>query len=596
MAQDTVVLPIDTLEVKDITEEIESVTDTVLTKRISNSLIDLIRKESPNESGQKDFSFGSSQFVDYEDMIITDIRIVRLQPFGPTLKEPDKKAVSFFERTANKLHFRTQESIIKNSLLFDVGEKLDPYTIADNERFLRTFPYIEDARIIVSEVSGSDHEVEIIILTKDVYPYGFSFAIPSVDKGNVDIWNNNIFGYGHIFKNTIYWNNDYNTPMGYYMQYRIKNVASTFTDAEFQYTDRFGNKGYRINLSRPFYSPEAKYAGGFSFENMQEYKSYWTFDTTYYNAFSSYYRLDGWAAHAIRINPSEKISKYRTSIVVSARMLRDFHFESPDFVREQAFHKLQSRNLYLANISFIRQNFIKTNFIYSFGRTEDLPYGYNLTFTTGYESSTFNNRPYLGFQASAGKYHYRLGYLYGLVQTGTFIENNLHEQAVLHIEGLYFSHLFGKNKYRYRIFKRFDFTKAYRPFVNDHLSIERRDGIRGLRSNNLRGTERLTASLESVLFTPWKPLDFRIALFAFTDWGIVNNEKKQLFENEIYQNIGIGVRFRNENLVFNTIELRLTYFLNTPLDASTQHYQFLGEPRLRPNTFYSQKPSVVELQ
>ena len=68
---------------------------------------------------------------------------------------------------------------------------------------------------------------------------------------------------------------------------------------------------------------------------------------------------------------------------------------------------------------------------------------------------------------------------------------------------------------------------------------------------------------ETVLFTPYQPLGFRIALFGFADFGLLGYSPN-IFKNEFYTSFGIGIRLRNERLVFNTIQIRLGLALGKP--------------------------------
>src|SRR5690606_39828076 len=54
------------------------------------------------------------------------------------------------------------------NLFIRENTKLNPYKIADNERFLRTIEYIQDARIIVIPIPETD-SVDLVVITKDLF-------------------------------------------------------------------------------------------------------------------------------------------------------------------------------------------------------------------------------------------------------------------------------------------------------------------------------------------------------------------------------------------------------------------------------------------
>ena len=50
--------------------------------------------------------------------------------------------------------------------------------------------------------------------------------------------------------------------------------------------------------------------------------------------------------------------------------------------------------------------------------------------------------------------------------------------------------------------------------------------------------------------------------------GIVGPNKESIFNQNYFAGLGVGLRIRNENLIFKTIQLRLAYYPNFPQDVS----------------------------
>ncbi len=98
------------------------------------------------------------------------MRSRRLNVFGSTISAPDFNDPNKTEKLLNKTHFNTNEIIIRKNLLFHEGDTISPLNLSDNERYLRELPFIDDARILVVPVSGS--EADIIVVTKDIYSLG----------------------------------------------------------------------------------------------------------------------------------------------------------------------------------------------------------------------------------------------------------------------------------------------------------------------------------------------------------------------------------------------------------------------------------------
>ena len=56
-------------------------------------------------------------------------------------------------------------------------------------------------------------------------------------------------------------------------------------------------------------------------------------------------------------------------------------------------------------------------------------------------------------------------------------------------------------------------------------------------------------------------MGFRVALYGFLDAAFIGSERN-IFRNDFYSAIGIGIRLKNEMFVFSTIQLSLSIALN----------------------------------
>jgi hypothetical protein len=80
----------------------------------------------------------------------------------------------------------------------------------------------------------------------------------------------------------------------------------------------------------------------------------------------------------------------------------------------------------------------------------------------------------------------------------------------------------------------------------------------------LKGDKRLFLNNEFVYYSPHYLYGFRFVYYAFADAAIINHSKGALFDNPMYLSAGIGLRLRNERLVFNTIQLQFNFFPLSP--------------------------------
>ena len=66
--------------------------------------------------------------------------------------------------------------------------------------------------------------------------------------------------------------------------------------------------------------------------------------------------------------------------------------------------------------------------------------------------------------------------------------------------------------------------------------------------------------MESVFYNTKKILGFRLAPFVFGDIILLKPTKQGLKQTDMFTAIGGGVRTRNENMIWATIELKAYYF------------------------------------
>jgi hypothetical protein len=92
------------------------------------------------------------------------------------------------------------------------------------------------------------------------------------------------------------------------------------------------------------------------------------------------------------------------------------------------------------------------------------------------------------------------------------------------------------------------------------------------------------------LFHPLKLYGFRMATYAFFDFGWIGFGGPLISGDNFQSAFGIGFRLRNESLLFRTIQLRFGYITETS-DVDV-NFSF-SDPRIFGN-FRTNKPEVVK--
>ncbi len=525
---------------------------------------------------------GEISYMNFSGMKILRIEIKRLDVFGANVNNPALNNPSKIENLFNNTHVNTNENIIRKNLLFSVGDTISPLTLSDNERILRQLSFIDDARIIV--VPEPDGGADIIVLTKDVYSLGGSYNYGGLKKGSVEIFEKNILGIGHeIGIEMPFDSRKVNSP-GFGAHYLVDNIAKSFINLNIYYRNGLGERTYGFNLSRKLVSSTTKYAGGISVKQM--YTSI-DLDTLPVPEPLKYNLQDYWIARSFLLN-RETV----TRIIIGARYLNNNVFAKP-IILADSYYNLQKYRILLGSAALSIQKYYKTNLIYSYGRTEDIPYGALFKVTVGKEVNEFKNRSYLGTEISLGKSINRVGYLYTSAGFATFFNNQRTEQGILSIRMKYFSNLITLGKNRIRNFIAFEYTRGFDRNRDEHLIYYNENGFSGFRNDSVNGTRRLCLSLESVLFSPVNLYGFRFAFFGFADFSSLNGPNQVYEKGTSLSGIGMGIRIRNDNLVLNTFQLRLGFFPNPPRYSRINYVTFSGEQLLRPNNFDSGPPSII---
>src|SRR5690606_29404949 len=104
--------------------------------------------------------------------------------------------------------------------------------------------------------------------------------------------------------------------------------------------------------------------------------------------------------------------------------------ERPE-VSEDHNQDFQQSQLMMGSFSFSTRHYFRDRLVYSYGRTEDIPYGQKITFSGGLEHNEFSNRSFASLHMSMGRFLPDLGYLYAEVLLESFYRNGKSEQGII---------------------------------------------------------------------------------------------------------------------------------------------------------------------
>jgi hypothetical protein len=532
-------------------------------------------RQNPNRSN---LFIASRRINRYRGREIAGINYRQLDLFGPSIDDTTREARLVFEEIGNKLHTKTRAKIIENNLLLDKGDLLYPEKVQDAERILRELPFIKDARILpIDSLTGGD-SVSLQVLTQDVFAYSFRGEFRGLKGGALEVSYNNFLGLGHQLLNQIRYDSNYpKKKFGYGASYRIPNIRRSFVSAEANFFRNYETKLTNIAISRDFISPEIKYAGGIDLG--QKFSRQWFIDQSSAEdkmdtLLSTHNYQNIWVGRSFRLNLGPEEWWERSRVVVSGRYHRKRYIERPEDVSEGRNQEFQHSQLIMGSLSFSTSHYFRDRLVYSYGRTEDMPYGQKITLTGGFEENEFSDRSLLGLDVSVARFVTAIGYVHGQLVLESYFRNNRSEQGIIRPSVAWISDLSRKGRFRMRHFLNLEFTRGINRFNNEFLTINREAGIRGFRSRSLMGNQRLRANYELVAFSPADFVGFRLAPYFFYDGAILAQNNDAIYRGKYYHGFGLGVRLKNDNLTFDAIELRLGFYPNGPEDMGRMKFNF----------------------
>jgi hypothetical protein len=580
---DSVLIPVSDGDSIDISLEESSLKDDLLDILYGAVFRDTSKSRYMSESNLIE---SEEKFLPYSGQIIANIYISKVPVFGGSVHDTVEFTITRLEEFGNSLHTNTKDRVIKDNLLFNEGDELRPYELADNERILRQLSFIRDARIMVIP-REEDERVDILVITRDVFSLGLNVNARAVDDVAISIFDRNLFGNGWEFRNTFRFRSEYDQKVDYEGLFDVVNIRGSFIGMSLKYIYAHDQTQGWIRFYRDYLTPETKYAGGVDFikttvrDELKDFKSVAYTSNNY----------DLWLGRSFLIGGLES----RRTIKIGARYLRKTFDERPVVLADSNF-SFHTQNLYLANLIFDKREYFTSNMILGFGITEDVPTGYAYEFTAGFSDEEYKDRAYIGLDVRMASWFDNFGYLGFLSQAATFINQEKSEDGLLHFGLQYFSPLMGSGRYKFRHFVSSDYFTGINRFNNSTINIRDEEGIRGLSYDDLDGKERLVVSIESVAFTPWNLIGFQFSMLGFIDLGWINKDKGLLSDHHFSSAIGVGCRIRNEGLVLQTINLRLAYYPNAPEGVDSYSFKLsTSEPTLF-SPFSSGKPRIIPFE
>ncbi len=549
----------------------------------------------------------SNYYRQHEGKVIQNIFVRRLD-FNIDFSDTSRRIDYFGTKILSALHTTTREYLIRDNLFINKGEPLNPFLIADNERYLRTLPFIRDARIVIKADSINTNVVDVYVITKDLFSISAEVREVTGRIQHAMVSENNLFGSGQSLKITGLRDTERNPKVGFNVDYFIPNLFGSLVNADFRignitnnlYDRRKNTLDIRLSVQKPLVSQYTSFIGALT---IGKQKTFNNFSSIYNDTTQNRYQFIAYDQNYIdaTVGYNIKAKKYILDNKTPDRnviMLRYFNHHFTEYPTEFLYRfsdSLSDRSAVLFQYTYFKQFFYKTNYILGFGTTEDMPAGINVSVTAGYRRSMDIERPYLGVDLNRYFVNKKSDILQYFFRGGTYFAKNVGFEDINLIGGLsMYSRLINMNKIKFRQRILASYAQQINSFTSEPLRINNLFGLTSFREDSIMAEKRLSVRSESFFFLNRKVLGFKFAPFITADASLLDLNKYTIWHDNVYYSIGGGVRTRNENLQFGTIELRFNYFPKKIAGHNQFSIMIRTNLKFRYNANYVTPPKFIE--
>ncbi len=510
----------------------------------------VVRRKSYKKLIQKPYST-------FEGKIIRNIDVVTLDPFGYSATDTIVRKQNFLNKSGNRIHIKTQGITIRNLLLFHRNQPFNSLLVKESERLIRNQKFVHEVSFSVVPAGGKSDSVDIFIRELDnwsIIPEG-SLSASAINVGLAD---KNFLGTGHEFQNAFSRSftrdiNSFNT------NYFVPNFRNSYISAKLHLgIDGYGNFSRGVNVDRPFFSPLAKWAAGLSFASQTKKDSLMDINSVYVPVNLKFRTQDYWAGKALQLFKGNTEDALVTNLILAARYLHIRYLEKPSALLDP-YYNFSNENFYLATVGISTRRYVQDKYIFKYGVIEDVPVGSVYSLTGGYQIKNNSGRLYLGMRVYFGNYN-QWGFLSTNLEYGTFFKASHIEQGVLTAGVNYFTGLFEIGKWKFRQFVKPQITIGINRFSSDSLTLNDSYGLEGFNSPALSGTNRFLLTLQTQSYAPWNIFGFRLGPYLSYSLGMLSDAITGFGDSKVYSQIGLGVLIKNENLVFNTFQISVSFY------------------------------------
>ncbi len=525
--------------------------------------------------------------------------------FSTSIDSKEHTIKDIFSRIGNKLHYNSNARAIRENLFFSEWDIFDPSIIAYNEKWLRDLSYIQDAKISAFITTYDTNQVDLLVVTKDLFSYGGEVLINNQKAYSAKVNNINIAGTGNNVQLIQNFENERTPKAGWGYDFGLSNILGSFISVNAgmnQYGNNMANnalsarKNY-INVQRPILHPNSKWLGGMVYlESVNENVFPTKWDSIYDKQLNyDLTQKDLWVGYQLT-KKKRLIQANQDRQFIQYRHLENIFNQRPINYMDQLDRNYQNLNADFIAFTIVRQSVYRTRYLYGLGRYEDLPIGRSLTWTTGRYQIEQDHAPYLGFKFEQYKLSKKENYTHIIANiASSYIDKSIQDFRFLASLEQFSKLKYLNNGFGYRQILNLSFTQTLKNKYNEALRINSIYGIPQLNREQIKGGTRISTNWETVFYNNRAFWGFKSAPFVFGNLTYIRTMGDPILKGDIFSSIGSGIRIRNENLIFGTIELKGFYFPRTNRQLSPWNFSLTTNLRYKYNSNFIEKPNYVEI-
>lgn len=501
-------------------------------------------------------------YQQYDGRIIRNIEITTLDPFGFSVTDTAKTKSNFIYKAGNNFHIKTLKITIRNLLLFHPNQPLDPLLLKESERLIRSQLYVRDVLFTVIPVSAHSDSVDIAIRELDLWSM-LPQASVSASSTRIKLTDRNFLGTGHqLF--TKYQHRIGTNINGYEIRYDVPNIRNSYITSAVSYVlDLNKNHGLTILVDRPFYTPLAKWAGGIEYKNLYKADSLISDTPDVYVPFDKdFSSQDYWGGVAVHLFKGKTEYERTSNIILSGRFYH-VNFLKVPLPLYDPLGVNTNEDFLLGGLGISSRQYLQSKFIFNYGVTEDVPIGWVVGITGGYQYKNNTERLYAGVRFAYGNYR-DWGYFSTNIEYGSYIRALHSEQAVALAELNYFTNLLIVGNWRFRQFVRPRVVFGINRFPSESLTINNEFGIRGFESSILKGTQKLLLTFQTQSYAPWSVWGFHFGPYFTSTIAVLGDASLRFKKSHIYSQFGLGCLIKNQFLIFSSFQISVAYYPSIP--------------------------------